>query len=140
MNTIIRPATLADADAILPLVEQFVTSFAVDRQAFLASFHELLQISHAQLSVAEFDQHPIGYLLGFEHATFYANGRVAWVEELMVHSHYRRQGIGQSLMSAFEIWAIQRGARVVALATRRAAGFYRALGYEESAIYFRRLL
>ena len=29
---------------------------------------------------------------------------------------------------------------VVALATRRAAPFYRALGYEESAIYFRKIL
>jgi len=29
---------------------------------------------------------------------------------------------------------------LVALATRRAAPFYRALGYEESAVYFRKVL
>jgi hypothetical protein len=28
----------------------------------------------------------------------------------------------------------------MALATRRAAAFYQALGYEESAVYFRKLL
>jgi hypothetical protein len=43
-------------------------------------------------------------------------------------------------MEAFESWAKSRGAALVALATRRAAPFYLALGYEESASYFRKLL
>ena len=33
-----------------------------------------------------------------------------------------------------------RDCALVALATRRAAPFYRALGYEESAVYFRKIL
>jgi hypothetical protein len=44
------------------------------------------------------------------------------------------------MMSAFEHWAAVRDCALVALATRRAAPFYRALGYEESAVYFRRML
>jgi len=43
-------------------------------------------------------------------------------------------------MSAFEAWAKARGAKMVALATRRASSFYLELGYEESATYFRKLL
>lgn len=43
-------------------------------------------------------------------------------------------------MSAFERWAAAEGCALVALATRRAAPFYRAIGYEESAVYFRKLL
>ena len=43
-------------------------------------------------------------------------------------------------MAAFEAWAAGHGCALVALATRRAAPFYRALGYEESAAYFRKLL
>jgi GNAT superfamily N-acetyltransferase len=43
-------------------------------------------------------------------------------------------------MSAFEQWAADWGCVLVALATRRAAPFYRALGYEESAIYHRKVL
>ena len=82
----------------------------------------------------------IGYLLGFDHYTFYANGRVAWVEELMVAEAFRRQRIGQTLLREFEGWAAARGAALVALATRRAAAFYLAAGYEESAIYFRKRL
>jgi hypothetical protein len=33
-----------------------------------------------------------------------------------------------------------RDCGLIALATRRAAPFYRALGFEESAVYFRRIL
>jgi hypothetical protein len=43
-------------------------------------------------------------------------------------------------MAAFEAWASGQGCALVALATRRAAPFYRALGYEESAACFRKLL
>ena len=43
-------------------------------------------------------------------------------------------------MDSFEQWAAAEGCTLVALATRRAAPFYRALGYEESAIYFRKVL
>ena len=81
-----------------------------------------------------------GYLLGFDHHTLYANGRVSWVEEIMVRQDRRRTGIGRDLMLHFEQWASMRGARLVALATRRAAPFYTAIGYQESAVYFRKLL
>ena len=43
-------------------------------------------------------------------------------------------------MGAFEQWAAGQGCALVALATRRAAPFYRAVGYEESAAYFRKVL
>jgi hypothetical protein len=36
--------------------------------------------------------------------------------------------------------AATRDCALVALATRRAAPFYHALGYEESAVYFRKIL
>lgn len=37
-----------------------------------------------------------------------------------------------------EEWAADQGAAYVALATRRAADFYAALGYAESATFFRK--
>ena len=40
----------------------------------------------------------------------------------------------------FEKWASKRGSKLVGLATRRAAPFYKGLGYEESAVFFRKLL
>ena len=140
MTIAIRRAQRADAAAILALARPFATSFVVDDQAFHHAFAALLTSPQAHLVVAENTPQVVGYALGFEHYTFYANGRVAWVEEIMVSEALRRQGIGQRLMQEFEAWAVARGCRLVALATRRAAAFYQALGYEESATYFRKLL
>jgi len=140
MTTHIRPAQYADAQAVFTLAQPFATSFVVEEQAFHRSFSALLASSQAHLAVAETAQQLVGYVLGFAHYTFFANGRVAWVEEIMVSAAFRRQGIGQLLMQEFEAWAVAQGCKLVALATRRAAAFYQALGYEESAVYFRKLL
>ena len=140
MSRIIRPADINDRDTLFTLVTQFATSFAPKRELFEISFDQLLADESACLPVAGEPGEVVGYCLGFDHYTFYANGRVAWVEEIMVREELRREKIGAALMSAFETWAKSRGSTLVALATRRAAPFYLALGYEDSATYFRKLL
>jgi GNAT superfamily N-acetyltransferase len=116
------------------------TSFDVERESFRRSLDEVLASDAAVLLVAQTDGAVSGYVLGFTHPAFYANGRVAWVEEIAVVRERRRQRIGALLMEEFERRALSIGARVVALATRRASNFYLALGYAESATYFRKLL
>ena len=116
------------------------TSFAVEETEFHRSLHSLLGDSSASIHVAERSGEVLGYVLGFEHLSFFANGRVAWVEEIMVDESLRLQGVGRQLMDAFDVWARSHQCRLIALATRRAAAFYQALGYEESATYFRKLL
>jgi GNAT superfamily N-acetyltransferase len=138
--TIIRVAEPKDADCLLALARNFATSFVVDEKSFARSFAELLSAPDAHLSVAELDGEVVGYVLGFDHCTFFANGRVAWVEEIMVREDCRRCGLGQLLMKNFENWAASRDSKLIALATRRAAAFYKSLAYEESAAYFRKLL
>jgi GNAT superfamily N-acetyltransferase len=140
MAPVVRRASLSDTEAILELATAFATSFSVDSLAFAKNFTTLLSQPDAALLVAEVDARVVGYILGFVHPTLYANGMVAWVEEIMVASNCRRHGIGRSLMEAFEQWAADHQAGLVALATRRAADFYMALGYAESATYFRKLL
>ena len=134
----IRGAKEADVGDPFPIVAQFATSFVPERPAFQRAFQRLQGDEHACL--ADHDGTPVAYLLGFDHPTFLANGTVAWVEEVAVRSSWRRKGIGRALMARFEEWAASRGARLVALATRRAAAFYRALGYTDSGAYFRKLL
>ena len=136
----IREARIADVESVLPLVEEFVTSFAVDRDAFRTSFQKLIVDDSALVLVAETGGSLVGYCLGFVHGTFYANGPVAWLEEIMVQAEHRRSGLGGRLMEAFEAWAKQKDAILSALSTRRATRFYEAIGYEESATYYRRLL
>jgi hypothetical protein len=38
----------------------------------------------------------IGYVLGSRHLTFYANGPVGWVEEIVVRRQDRGHGIGRA--------------------------------------------
>lgn len=136
----IRPALLTDSDAIFSLASAFATSFLVERAAFESSFCALLQSPDVFIAVASDSGRVIGYVLGFDHHTFYANGRVSWVEEIMVAEDVRRRGVGRRLMESFEQWARSRQSKLIGLATRRAAAFYQSQGYDESATYFRRLL
>ena len=136
----IRRASADDAEELFSLVTQFATSFRPERAAFDVSLKALLADEAACVLVAEHQGRVIGSCLGFDHYAFYANGRVSWVEEVMVEPECRRHGVGRKLMAAFESWAKSRGSKLVGLATRRAAPFYAALGYEESAVFFRKLM
>ncbi len=136
----IRQAQPGDRDAVFILARDFATSFEVQRGPFNISFRKILDDPDALLLVAEDDGDVIGYCCGLDHDTLFANGSVAWVEEITVRASKRQSGIGKLLMTAFEDWARNRNSKYVALGTRRAADFYLAIGYEESAVYFRKLL
>ena len=136
----IRAARLDDAAALFQLAQQLATSFTIEKPAFHVALKGLLTESSACLRVAEADGVVLGYVLGFEHFTFFAGGRAAWVEEIIVGASHRRRGVGRLLMDEFTDWARSQQCRLIALATRRATSFYQALGYDESATYFRKLL
>ena len=140
MNFNLRKAILEDANQLFELVEKFATSFKPEHSLFLECLQNLIYDDSVFLCVAEINNKIYGYCLGFDHYTFYANRRVARLEEIMVNEDYRKCGIGNSLMNEFEKWSKSRNSRLVALATRRAAAFYKSLNYEESAEYFRKLL
>ncbi|MEU6698959.1 GNAT family N-acetyltransferase [Pseudonocardia sp. NPDC046786] len=139
-TTNVRAAVPEDEAAIHTLAAGMATSFVVERESFQRSLVDVLASETAVLLVAETDSAISGYVLGFTHPAFYANGHVAWVEEIVVAPKLRRQHIGATLMDEFERRALTTGALVVALATRRASDFYSALGYQESATYYRKIL
>jgi GNAT superfamily N-acetyltransferase len=136
----IRAAGELDVDAVWPLVSEFATTFRPVRESFEKAFAELITRDDTLVLVATDDGQIVGYLLASTHGTFFANAPVAWVEEVMVAESARRSGVATALMAHAELWARQQGAAYVSLATRRAANFYDALGYEESATFFRKLL
>ena len=101
----VRRAGPPDGPAIFTLARAFATSFAAEQTAFEQALAELLAQRDAFVAVAEVDGEVAGYILGFDHVTFFANGRVAWTEEIMVGDSFRRRDIGSLLMGAFEQWA-----------------------------------
>ena len=136
----VRPVLASDADLLFEFAADFTTSFSLDRESFIASLHALLVDDDVTLLCGVSGAAIVGYVLAFTHTTFFANGPVTWVEEIYVQPEWRRRGIASAMMRAVESDAKNRSSRLIALATRRADSFYRALGYEESATYYRRLL
>ena len=137
----IRSARLTDAAGVWPLARHFATSFTPGRATFDDTWKRMVGAPDTVLLVAEGAEGDIvGYLLGNSHLTFLANGPVAWVEEIMVEQNSRRTGIGRHLMGHAEDWARTIGAGYLALASRRAGPFYAALGYEDSAVFFKKTL
>ncbi len=133
-----RTAMDQDQDQLLTLVKKFASSFEIDAHSFETSFSRLIKDENVDLIVAESESDLKGYVLVFHHLTFFANGPVSWVEELFVEDECRKQGIGRRLMEIAEKKAKERNSRLIALATRRAEAFYKAIGYEASATYFRK--
>ncbi|MDE6233486.1 MAG: GNAT family N-acetyltransferase [Lachnospiraceae bacterium] len=58
-----------------------------DWEMFIQSFKDMLNDEKAFIFVAENGDKIVGYLLGFIHTTFFANGNVAWLEEIMVEKN-----------------------------------------------------
>ncbi len=122
------------------LVQRFAVSYRPHREHFDAAFSAVLSDDDMVALVAVGDGRTVGYLLANHHQTFFANAPVAWVEEVMVAEPERGAGVGRLLMERAESWARHAGAAYIALATRRAGEFYGALGYEDSAAFFRKQL
>lgn len=141
---IIRKATIDDLDQIFSIFEWFTMGYAVpftpEKAVLKKTMSKLLEDSSSNLNVAVVENKIVGYCLAFDHYTFNANGRVLWVEELAVQETHRRRGIGKGLMMHVEKWAEARDSKVVSLATSRAPLFYKAIGYEETASYFRKII
>ncbi|WP_435738193.1 GNAT family N-acetyltransferase [Cellulosimicrobium sp. PMB13] len=136
----VRPARADDAEAVWPLVQELATSYVPERAAFDASLPALLAAPDSFVVVATAAEDVVGYLAANRHGTLYANAPVVWVGEVVVDAAARRRGVGRLLLRAAEEWASASGAAYVSLATRRAAEFYTALGYEASATFFRKPL
>ncbi|MBW5448094.1 GNAT family N-acetyltransferase [Cohnella sp. CFH 77786] len=135
-----RQAVLQDEEELFPLAASLATSFELNKADFSRILAEHISDANVDLVIAETESKVIGYVLAFHHSTFYANGVVSWVEELFVTDEFRGRNVGQKLMEIIEESALKRGSKLVALATRRAGAFYRAIGYEESAVYFKKAL
>ncbi|NYJ00184.1 GNAT superfamily N-acetyltransferase [Nocardioides thalensis] len=136
----IRPLRPEDEAAVWELARDFATSFTPERPRFSASYAALLTAEDSLALGAVEPGGIVGYLVAHLHQTLFANAPVVWVEELMVQESVRGRGVGRALMSAAEGRAAAEGAAYVALATRRAGPFYERLGFDESAVFYRKLL
>ena len=132
----VRRATVADEHALFALVRLFPAPTPPNRDTFAGALRLKLRDSDGFVAIAELGGRIVGYVAGDAHETFYAGGKVAWVDEILVAEDARRQGIGRALMAEFETWAENGRCRLIGLATRADATIYEELGFEGSSGYF----
>ncbi len=91
----IRPADARDVEQLFTLAGILATSFTPERAPFYRAFAHLFKQEDALILVAEEGGKLQGYLLGFDHFAFFANGRLSYVEELFVQESHRGYGLGK---------------------------------------------
>jgi len=137
----IRPATRADIDVLVTLVEQYWKFEAIEGfdAARIAMLFERVAaqptLGHAW--IATVDGLPAGYLLAVYVFSLEYQGLTAEIDELYVMPQYRRLGLGAKLLSSAENAFRAGGCTVAFLQIGRdndaARAFYRGHGYADRA-------
>jgi len=138
--TIIRDFHADDESQLFELVSSFPTPSQISRANFSEIFKEKLSNNSAVVRVALIDAQMVGYVSAYIHQAFYAHGNVVWVDEILVTPECREMNVGRELMSSIEVWALDKNASLVTLATNGARGFYSKLDYETKAGYYKKYL
>jgi len=138
--TQIREARDEDAKGVLELAKEFPSSTKLDENFFLKAWGNKLVDPNSYIGVAESENSIIGYISGYLHFAFYANGSTFWVDEILVNENMRRNGVGRNLVESVVPWIGNRDCKIIALATNGAKKFYSELGFQDSARYFKKCL
>ena len=115
------------------MLARLMMSYEPSREDFDRTYPLLIHSASAHLLVAEDDGDVVGYVYASDVPTLFANGVITETLELYVVESKRRQGIGTDLVNAVVARARQRGSVEVTVPTRRASGFYQAIGFEPTA-------
>jgi ribosomal protein S18 acetylase RimI-like enzyme len=147
MDIRIRPATLQDYEALLPLFEDIDAQHRqhhperFQKPAGPAREREFLLAALADEQTGFFVAEANGDLVGHVHVIVRETPplpilkprRFAHIDEIVVKAAYRGQGVGHLLMKQAEAWAVAQGATAIELGVyefnQQAQEFYRDLGY-----------
>lgn len=130
----VRPATPADLDALVQLENACFSSDRISRR----SFRHLLSHGHMSCVVAEEED---GALAGYALVLYRGTTSLARLYSIAVAPDRQGRGHARALMAAAEAAARDEGCAVMRLEVRPdntgAIALYRALGYQEFAVYQR---
>lgn len=132
----IRRATKEDADAIAALYKELTTLSPV--AVLPERIDTLAQDPNTYLLVCDDDGDVIAsVLVCLCQDVMFNNQPFAIIENLIVHHHYQREGIGKSMMDYIEAFCLEQNCSKIMLLTnnenRSARDFYTAMGYDPDA-------
>ena len=137
---LIRSAKVGDGPSVFALALDFPSPSVIDENTFNLTWEQKFQDPHSFVGIAENVGEIVGYISGYTHTPFYANGSVFWIDEVMVYEAFRNQGTGKLLMAEAMDWANNQDCTQVCLASSAAGGFYERLGFKPTARYYKRYL
>ena len=135
MSATIRPATIADLDAVAPLFDAYRQFYGqpADPARARAFIGARLRHGDAVILLAQHDGAVTGFTQLYPLFSSVRTGRVWQLNDLYVASPARRQGVGRALLAAARDHAVASGALGLQLETRRsnlaAQRLYAALGW-----------
>jgi ribosomal protein S18 acetylase RimI-like enzyme len=140
----IRRGQAEDASALFGLARQYQTGReAIGRDDFSVALDNVLRHRDQEtnvLFVAEQDGSVVGYSLLTVSRLLHAPGLTAHLQEIVVDSSARGNGIGDRLMDANEAYCMGRGVRQMSASTARIGSFYNHRGFEAMGQHYRKLL
>jgi GNAT superfamily N-acetyltransferase len=144
----VRAATAADEDAVLTLIEELFEAPGAppanySRERGLEGFRHAVEESGADVLLALDGASVLGLASVYLDPPFIRYGRRCWLEDLVITSSRRSEGIGALLIDAATAWARERGCTHLELSSGAgrvdAHRFYREQGMAQSMLFSRRL-
>lgn len=145
---IVRRANKQDIENLLPLMMQL--GYPTNLDIFKKRFNLFLNLDGYGIGLACLKDQIIGFAAWSKSTIFVIDKIRIHIEALIVHEHYRGQGIGKKLIEFIEEFAKQFSPVVIDLTSgiRRAKDgshdFYKNLGYQNEGhmakLYFRKEL
>jgi len=133
MQLAVRPATVADGDAVLTLMEELFappgsTPPGYRRDAAVGRFRHAVESDDADVLLAVDGEDIVGLASVYAEFPSIRFGRRCWLEDLVVTARRRSQGAGRLLLDAATDWGRRHGCTHLGLvsagARRDAHRFY----------------
>ncbi len=138
-RTVIRPAIHDDLPFLANLLEELFAiedDFVIDAQKQIRGLQLLLDVPNSTILVAHINDRIVGMVSMQQLISTAMGERVGLIEDMIVHSNFRGQGIGSMLLNSVITLSKQLGygrlALGVDLRNTSAKSFYTQLGFQSS--------
>ena len=141
-DTLIRHATLSDAEALAALVTEL--GYPTLAEQMRERLRTILPDPNFSTLLALVGERVAGFIGALIRPSYEADGLYGQITALVVASAYRRRGIGDALTAALESMLARRGAAIVVVNTANhradAHAFYESRGYSFTGRRYRKAL
>lgn len=141
-NLNIRAANSKDFNGVFRLLNQLWADKELNMDAMRAIFLRGIESQNDEFFCAEFDDKVVGFCALYIRTSFWQEGCLGYIGELIVDEPFRGQGIGTALLNTVADKAREMGCRKIELDSafnrNEAHEFYKQVGFKRRAYLFSR--